>query len=363
MPSTYKYITDDKIQFVSEKLYESVPITGTYISGSYADENIVNYSHARFQTVYDYPYLSSSANKLFDITFGYSNDSTLSSSASVQNAEKIAIYNQIAQVFQGFDVIGNVNKFDQDGNIADGGTKLKECVFLFFDRTFVKDGIKKGTFSATFLTGTNLNSAGSPGAEWAAAFGLEHVNDLHATQSYFINSPVGEWSYLSGSTKGKVGLIFYGAGLVVLTGSIFTSSLNPDLSPVAHTNQRPVFFYSSLTGLKTFEQALTSTYISQSANGLRRRIDQVQFVNTTEINSQIVFLDIGPNEFNYSSNPTYLLSSKIRTKDDATDIPVSYFNELGLYSADNELLAVGKLSEKVRKNAGNALSIRSRLDF
>lgn len=353
MPSTYKYITDDKIQFVSEKLYESVPVTGSYVSGTYNDENIVNYSHGRFQTVYDYPYLSSSANKLCDITFGYSSDSTLSSSVSTQNAEKIAIYNQIAQVFQGFDITGSVNKFDQDGNITDGGDKLKECVFIFFDRTFVKDGIKKGSFSASFLTGTNLN-VGSAGV-YAAAFGLEQINDLHATQSYFINSPVGEWSYLSGSTKGKVGLIFYGPGLVVLTGSLFTSSVA--------SNQTPVFFSSSLTQAKTFVQAMTSTYISQSANGFRRRWNHVQFVNTTEINSQIVFLDIGPNEFNYSSNPTYLSSSKIRTKDDATDVPVSYFNEIGLYSADNELLAVGKLSEKIKKTAGNALSIRSRLDF
>jgi hypothetical protein len=344
MPSSYKYITDDKQQFVTERLYESVPITGTYVSGTYSENNILNYSHGRFQSVFDYPYLSSSANHLCDITFGYSNVSTLSASSNTQNNEKILNYTQFAQIFQGFDVTGTIQRFDEDGNITDGGTKLDECIFIFFNRTFVKDGIKKGSFSATFLTGNS----------WANPLGREEINDLHATSSYFINSPVGEWSYLSGTTKGKVGLIFYGAGLIVLTGSLFTASLG---------GQTPVFFSSSASQAKTFVQAMTSSYLSESANGLRRRWVNVQFVNTTEINSQIIFLDVGPNEFNYSSNPTYLSQSKIRTKDDATDTPVCYFNEVGLYSADNELLANGKFSEPLKKTAGNALTVRARLDF
>lgn len=344
MPSTYKYITDDKQQYVTEKLYESVPITGTYVSGTYNDENVLNYTHGRFQTVFDYPYLSSSANNICDITFGYSNQSNLSSSSNIQNNEKILNYTQFAQIFQGFDVTGSINRFDQDGNIADGGTKLNECVFIFFNRTFVKDGIKKGSFSASFFTG----------GTWVAPSGLEEINDLHATQSYFINSPVGEWSYLTGSTKGKVGLIFYGPGLVVLTGSLFTSS---------DGNPTPVFYSNSIGQDKTFVQTLTSTYLSESANALRRKWKNVQFVNTTEINSHIVFIDIGANEFNYSSNPTYLSSSKIVTKDDATDVSVSYITEVGLYSADNELIADGKLSEPLKKTAGSAMTIRARIDY
>lgn len=344
MPSTYKYITDDKQQFVTEKLYESVPITGTYISGTYSDLNILNYTHGRFQSVYDYPYESSSANNICDITFGYSNVSALSNSANTQNNEKILNYTQFAQVFQGFDVTGTINRFDEDGNITDGGVKLNECIFIFFNRTFVKDGIKKGSFTATFLTGNS----------WANPKGREEVNDLHATSSFFVNSPVGEWSYLSGTTKGKVGLIFYGPGLIVLTGSLFTAS---------DGGQTPVFFSSSASQAKTFNQAMTSTYLSESANGLRRRWINVSFVNTTEINSQIIFLDLGPNEFNYSSNPTYLSESKIVTKDDATDIPVAFISEVGLYSADNELIADGKFSEPLKKTAGNAMTIRARLDF
>lgn len=345
MPSTYKYITDDKISVISNKLYESVPLTGTIISGTYADNNVINYSHDRFQSVYDYPYLSSSANPIFDITVGYSNNSTMSSSANVKNAEKIMNYTEFAQVLMGYDVTGSINLFDEDGNIVAGGTKLKECIFLAFSRLTVKDGIKRGSFTATFFTGGSFTSYS----------GREEINDAHAISSYFVNSPTGEWSYLSGSTKGTVGLIFYGVGVVVLTASLFTSTVA--------SNQKPVFFSSSALQDQTVNQAFTGSPISASANGLRRRVVNIGFVNTTELNSTIYHLDIGTNEFNYSSNPTYLSASKIRVKNDPSDNPVSYITEIGLYSADNELLASGKISEPIRKNNGAPLSIKCRTDY
>ncbi len=343
MPSTFKYITDDKIASIQNRIYESVPVTGTYVSGTYNDNNVVNYAHDRYQSVYDYPYLSSSANPIFDIVIGYSALSSMSSSANVLNREKILNYTQMAQVFMGYDVTGSIKRFDQDGDLT-GGTKLNECIFIHFSRLLTKDGIKRGSFSATFLTGNS----------WAAPSGREEINDTHAVTSYFINSPVGEWSYLSGSTKGKVGAIFYGPGVIVLTASLFTST--------AASNDKPVFFSSSLVQAQTVDQALTGSALSSSANGLRRRWVNCSFVNTTELNSQVYFIDIGSNEYNYSSNPTYLSGSKIRVKDDPTDIPVSYITEIGLYSADNELLAVGKLSEPIKKQAGNALNLRMRLD-
>ena len=56
-------------------LHEVIPLTGTIVSGTYGtfpnDENIKNYAHGMFQSVYDYPYLSSSANYIFDLSVGY----------------------------------------------------------------------------------------------------------------------------------------------------------------------------------------------------------------------------------------------------------------------------------------------------
>ena len=46
-------------------LHEAIPLTGAIVSGTYGTENIKNYAHGMFQSVYDYPYLSSSANHIF----------------------------------------------------------------------------------------------------------------------------------------------------------------------------------------------------------------------------------------------------------------------------------------------------------
>jgi len=84
-------------------LHEAIPLTGSIISGTYfetyaptGDTNIKNYTHGMFQSVYDYPYLSSSANHIFDLSIGYASTSGMSSSANEQNAKKINMYNVMA---------------------------------------------------------------------------------------------------------------------------------------------------------------------------------------------------------------------------------------------------------------------------
>ena len=80
MATSFKALNNNDTTRASTKLHESVPVTGTILSGTYADLNIKNYSHGMFQSVYDYPYLSSSANHIIDLTAGFAADSPLSTS-------------------------------------------------------------------------------------------------------------------------------------------------------------------------------------------------------------------------------------------------------------------------------------------
>ena len=66
MANVYKTLTEsDKVKSRT-LLHESIPITGTISSGTYTDQNIKNYAHKYFQSVYDYPYLSSSFRIIFN---------------------------------------------------------------------------------------------------------------------------------------------------------------------------------------------------------------------------------------------------------------------------------------------------------
>ena len=92
MATTFKTLTAKDVVSTRSMLHEAIPITGSIVSGAYEpNKNIKNYSHGMFQSVYDYPYLSSSANHIFDLTAGYSTNSGFSSSANVLNAKKINI--------------------------------------------------------------------------------------------------------------------------------------------------------------------------------------------------------------------------------------------------------------------------------
>ena len=184
MANTFKTFLNSDIANTRTLLHEAIPITGTIVSGTYGQ--------GMFEAVYDYPYLSSSANNIFDITWGYSNNSEYSSSNNSQNAKKINIYNQHAQVLVGYDATGSIQDFDQDGNIVAGGTKIDSCVFVNFARLLVKDEIKKGSLRMSlFSSGTH----GAAGAQ-TGRDGLKVLGDYGAATSYKVNSPAGEYGLL-----------------------------------------------------------------------------------------------------------------------------------------------------------------------
>ena len=344
MATTFKTLVLDKdVANTRTMLHEAIPLTGTIVSGTYSDENIKNYAHGMFQSVYDYPYLSSSANHIFDLTVGYSSTSAMNDATSVQNTKKINIYNQMAQVLVGYNETGNIREFDRDGNFAGGGDTLKECLFVNFSRLLTKDEIKKGSFILTALTG------GTPAAPTDALT----IGDFDAASNYLTNSPAGEYAVLyTGSspyTAGTgVGLLYYQAGIAVLTASVFDGTFGA-----------PAATYDT----SSIDAVLTGSEISSSCDGIRNRWEDCDYNNTTELNSTIYFCRAGSNEFNYSSNPTYLSGSKIRVKNNATDSPSSFVTTIGLYSEDNELLAVAKVSEPLKKDPSNELTLRVRLDY
>ena len=497
--TVYKQLSaNDKVS-TKTLLHEAIPITGTIVHRTYGthpnEANIQNFTHGMFQSVYDYPYLSSSANHIFDISCGIHKDSTLYASTTVQKAKKNNVYNQMAQVLMGYDKDGSIQKFDEDGDLS-AGTKITDAIFIPFSRLLVKDEIKKGSFSLEL----GVNQAYT--ATTAVMSKRIKISDSGSATSYKVNSPAGEYGILvaestadgagaltdpmiSGETitsnvsagpKPSVGLIFYQAGVAVLSDKIFqsdhasvtvkatnaptngniitietTDGSSQGFTVTASTTSATQFsrggskhgldnlktpiesssiaakvtvsdvqtvtggFMITITqntagsagnktitnnctsysvagntaatngdfsgggsggilgpnpgvtqmnsALQDFRTMLKSSEISSSADAIRNRIFNLQYNNTIELNSTVYFCRAQHDEFNYSSNPTYLSGSQIRVKNESTDIPISYITSLGLYSSDNQLLAVGKFSEPIRKDNNIELSFRARLDY
>jgi hypothetical protein len=406
MATTFKTFLNNDIATTRTLLHEAIPITGTIASGTYVtspatDNNVKTYGHGMFQSVYDYPYLSSSANHIFDITVGlaasasglaadgtevtnapgqmgkygsYYNSTMFN--ASAQYEKKRNIYDQMAQVLLPYDVSGNIQRFDRNGNFSDvASTKLNEAIFINFARLLTKDEIKKGTFTIQFLTG---------GTTPANRGNLMTISDYGASSSFKVNSPTGEYGLLYTSSanindESAVGQIFYQAGVCVLTPYIFTGHKNvagAGTNPLGsqggfHPVSASMISTSSFTNTGSaankynFPHAIfTGSSIDNYASGVRNRLYNIQFNNTTELNSTIYFCRANTGDYNYSSNPTYLNASKIRVKgDNPFAQPVSYITTIGLYSPNNELLAVAKLSEPLKKTPSNEMTLRVRLDY
>lgn len=683
MATVFKTFLNNDVATTRTLLNEAIPIDGKLMFGSYFeptdppngnDSNIKTFPHEMFQSVYDYPFLKSSSNHIFDITLGYSSDTLLDTDEvtypDAAQAKKRALYNQFAQIMVGHDKDGNILKFDEDGNILEGGDKYDEAYLLSVARLLNKDEMKKGSFylqldfavtepgqrlytdpgspptwpvaenptlsfkdfaaktscpagffeynagsvqqvdivttggfplggtsatatykdvvlinvgpeyvfvsdapasaapasgkvevhDGTLQGGPSLDLAmenlvkaildsdglgdGGSNASYAYAAGeganqevtavwdtstdtlslvsLDNIlfqgrvgsdststwtgtvtdassppsaftpgggsvlftsdasadtlinsddyrrismiiTDEGAQNDYRVNSPAGDYGILKikeykiekwdaatntisdvcvidaealeaagvgaptpapgicPSYDRKVGLVYYQAGVVAITPYVFNQydceaadnwvTLTP--SEAATTRGKyltPGFWdddpvdtvantWSTCTGdtivadLETFGEypgdpavqapALTydgaagvgvqqswqnypidsSTGGDSNATGFRRRMVRMAFNNTTELNSSIYFCRLNNNEFNYSANPTYLNESKIRVKETTLDAPVSYVTTVGLYSADNELLAQAKLSEPVRKDPTNEFVLRVRLDY
>jgi hypothetical protein len=91
------------------------------------------------------------------------------------------------------------------------------------------------------------------------------------------------------------------------------------------------------------------------------------FQNQTNINSSVYFCKFGADRFNYSSNPTYTDSSGrivvIDSGQEDVQRSFTFITGIGLYDADNNLLAVAKTSRPILKNAQREYTVKVRLDY
>lgn len=392
--ATFKTISSDDIKETTSVLNQLVDFVEEDISGSntrkkfqvFVTSSATNaVTSSLFHTIYDQNYTLQTANELFDTTVGLyynsqavtgsrtsidANGKFLFPSSSLMMREKINIYKQFAQLLLGDSTARFTAPFS---NTTDANDNIDEALFLSFKRLFVRDGIKRETFAIKMFQSSSGDATNnlSINATTNPATGSAIFTDVGSSTSVERSSTGGDVGNIvdASNTTNTVGLLFYQQGIAVF-----------DMKKVFDGNQvmRGTLNAVGATGNATLSQAfipglVTSASIDQIIDHITETRfgsgsnTTLTFQNNTKINSTLYFCRATADEFNFSTNPSYTNSEgRIRVIDTGQeDIEKSFafVTTVGLYDANEELLAVAKLSRPVEKNDEKDLTFRVRLDF
>ena len=399
--ATFKTITSDDIKTTTSVLNQLVDFVEEDISGSNtrkkyqvfvtsSADNAVTSS--LFHTVYDQNYTLQTANELFDMTMGLyfdsatvtgsqgtttqdSNGKLLFPSQSLMMREKINIYKQHAQLLLGNAESRFTAPFTQA--TAAANNNIDEALFINFKRLFVRDGIKRETFAIKMFQSSsnghstdsnpiNLSVTSTNPASSSAIF-----TDVGSSTSVERSPTGGDVGNIvnAANTNETVGLMFYQQGIAIFDmkkvfdkNQVMTGSINS----VGSTSTTPVSgaFIPDFVVSSSIDDVIEHVASTRFGSGSNTTLT---FQNNTKINSTLYFCRATADEFNYSTNPTYRNSEGrikvISTGQENVEKSFAFITTVGLYDANEELLAVAKLSRPVEKNDEKDMTFRVRLDF
>ena len=382
---------DNNLDLNTRKKYE-VFTTGS----SSSNATIVS---SLFHTVFDQDHTFQTSNEILDITIGAYHESDTVTGASgyavdasgkithndtvLMLREKVNIYKQYAQL-----LLGDSSKFftapfdsdfadtDNSGNLTNA-ERIDEAVFINIKRLFTRDGLDKEQLSFQLYESAVASAENTENLySELAGSNFKLYTDVNAESNLRITTSGGSVGNIVGpdtnsGNANQVGIVFYDKGIIVLDAK---KVFNPDQeihgiidsisSDATHSNFEfeegnnliPHFWRSG-----SIDNILDHICLTRFG---RAQTSALGFINQTSINSTLYFCRVGPNDVNFSTNPTYTdENGSIRCIQDKGDDPFSYITTIGLYNGSDELLAVAKTSRPIEKNPEVDLSINVRIDY
>ncbi len=353
-----------------------------------------------FQTIFDQDFTLQTANPVFDMTVGlFPNGTTVSTSktgidaagkelfpsSSLMMREKMDVYRQMASALLGDSTQAFKAPFDSS-NISDN---IDVGLFIAFKRLFARDQVKRETFAMKFFQTASINfNTGSSPAETqpqrpnlfvTSTSGSAIYTDIGAATNKLttFGGQVGN-IVDSANTARNVGLMFYDRGIVVLdlakvtSASQYMSGTIDAMHPLGR-----ITLGASGTQTMFLSKLIPDFVVSASIDNIVDHVAStrfgsgsstaITFQNITNINSTLIFCRAQPDEFNYSANPTFTnIDNRILVIDvgqEDTQQSFTFVTSVGMYDANDNLLAVAKLSRPVEKSSERDLTFRVRLDF
>jgi len=198
------------------------------------------------------------------------------------------------------------------------------------------------TGTATFIDDSGKkfsDTAGRAGRVFSIVQGTLNLGTENEATIINTTAPVNGQGY---------GLFYPDQGLMVFNPSAIAEIVGNELDPVLNSTNGIDLEYKN-------QQYLVDSIITGGDFEARR---------TENISTAHYFVRATNREFNFSNNPTFVTGSD-GTFRESTFIrdPKTYITTVGLYSPENELLAVAKTSQPIAKSFDREILIKIKLDF
>ena len=189
-------------------------------------------------------------------------------------------------------------------------------------------------------------------------------NIIQGTISNGIPTPVKDSSGLVNYTG--LGLFYPKNGVVILNATALSNLIGPMTGGIYSDNTSGVTYpNTTMGGTDTFALYQSCLYNSLiSATGTFMNVRKSELIPTTQY-----YVRVQNSNFNYTNNPTFvsdgtdgLVRGTIKIPSLRTN-PTTYITTIGLYDANNELVAVAKVSNPVAKSFDNEYLIKVSLAY
>ena len=191
-------------------------------------------------------------------------------------------------------------------------------------RTTVDDAILSGSVTGTFSFGTQADKVIIDQPEQSISGAVGRKGDLVEKSD----------------TTNVVGTVFYDSGTMVFHGGDYSRDTN--------------FLIDSSSGF-VFGPGATAGNVA---------INNLSFISLNMLKRSVFFTRAFNQEFNYSNNPTAIANASLGSiSSNLTGNPTSFITTIGLYSDDNELLAVAKTAPPVKKDFDTEKVFAVRLQY
>lgn len=298
----------------------TVELESFYTSSTQYSSTSRNY----YVNVYDVDAdLTSSAEVQFTIGYGHKNGSgsvlfTDSVETSTQSPSSV-IYGQMRTLLLGDEESDFI--FD-----ASGSSYTPDDIYVItFDRSRYKESIKPNTLELK-IGDTVLRDNSSD------------VSSITFTDAGRVFELVSGSNGEAVPNSGSYGKLFPDVGIIVL---------NP----------------AALDEVESLGTDKTGNNDSENPKKLFNKLSSFKAQSQETLSSNFIFARARNNEFNYTTNPSFLTGSGEIRYEELINSPETYITTVGMYNDNQDLLAVAKLSRPLLKNSTKEALIRIKLDY